>query len=103
MGFEPMTSVIPVWCSTDWAKKCRQKQVRCKFNLYPLYQATDIKRMMWSVYEVFLSVCFFLLFFLFIKLSAENCAGLMCQKITLNTLLKLEICKTSLVGVHTIY
>ena len=28
MGFEPMTSVIPVWCSTNWAMKPQREQVK---------------------------------------------------------------------------
>ena len=32
-GFEPITSVIPVWCSTDWAMKPPREQVSCQFNL----------------------------------------------------------------------
>ena len=32
-----MTSVIPVWCFTNWATKLHWKQVRCEFNLYLLY------------------------------------------------------------------
>ena len=43
MGFEPMTSAIPVRCSTDWAMKPRWKQVRCEFNLEPLYEENDVK------------------------------------------------------------
>ena len=34
IGFEPMTFMILVWCSTNWAMKPRWKQVRCEFNLY---------------------------------------------------------------------
>ena len=48
MGFEPMTSVVPVRRSTDWAMKPHRKQVRCKFNLYLLYEENNL---MWSVYD----------------------------------------------------
>ena len=41
-GFEPMTSMIPVQCSTDWAMKPRWKQVKSEFNLYPLYEESEI-------------------------------------------------------------
>ena len=41
-GFEPVTSAIPVRCSTNWAMKPRWKQVRCEFNLYPLYEENDM-------------------------------------------------------------
>ena len=27
----------------DWAMKHRRKQVRCEFNLYPLYEENDVK------------------------------------------------------------
>ena len=37
-GFKPMTSLIPVRCFTTWAMNPRQKQVKCEFNLYPLYE-----------------------------------------------------------------
>ena len=39
MGFEPMTSAIPVWCSTNWAMKPRWKPVRCEFNFIPIIWA----------------------------------------------------------------
>ena len=45
MGFEPMTSAIPVWCSTNWAvhhMKPHWKQVKCKFNLYLWYEENDM-------------------------------------------------------------
>ena len=42
MGFEPMTSAIPVRCSTDCAMKPRLKQVRCEFNLYLSYEENDV-------------------------------------------------------------
>ena len=47
IGFKPMTSTIPVWCSTDWAMKPRRKQARGEFNLCPLY----MKRMTWMVHD----------------------------------------------------
>ena len=37
MGFEPMTSMILVRCSTNWAMKPSWKQVKSEFNLYPLH------------------------------------------------------------------
>ena len=37
-GLDPMTSTIPVQCST----KPRWKQVKCKFNLYPLCKENDV-------------------------------------------------------------
>ena len=36
-GIEPMTSTIPVQCSTNWALKPCWKQVKSEFNFYPLY------------------------------------------------------------------
>ena len=42
MGFEPMTSAIPVRCSTDWAMAPRGKQVMCELNLYVLYKENDV-------------------------------------------------------------
>ena len=52
-GFEPMTSVIPVRCSTNWAMKPRWKQVKSEFNLYPLYEESKMmciwyKSYIWS-------------------------------------------------------
>ena len=41
-GFEPMSSMTPVRCSTNWAMKPCWKQVRCEFNLYPLYEVNDM-------------------------------------------------------------
>ena len=35
MGFKPSTS-------TNWAMKPRWKQVKCEFNLYPLYEESDL-------------------------------------------------------------
>ena len=40
MGFKPMTSAIPVQCSTNWVKPC-WKQVKSEFNLYPLYEESE--------------------------------------------------------------
>ena len=36
-GFEPMASMIPVCCSTNWAMKPHWKHVKYEFNLYPLW------------------------------------------------------------------
>ena len=41
-GFEPMTSAIPVRCSTNWAMKPCWKQVKSEFNLYLLYEENDM-------------------------------------------------------------
>ena len=41
-GLEPMTSAIPVRCSTNWAKKPRWKQVESEFNLYTLFEESEI-------------------------------------------------------------
>ena len=41
-GFEPMTSAIPVRCSTNWAMKPRWKQVKSEFNLYTLYEENEM-------------------------------------------------------------
>ena len=38
MGCKPMTSVIPVQCSTNWAMKPRCEQIKRQFNLYSLYE-----------------------------------------------------------------
>ena len=37
-----MISRILVRCSTNWAIKSRWKQVKCEFNLYPLYEENDM-------------------------------------------------------------
>ena len=50
-GFKPMTSMILVLCSADWAMKPRWKEVRYEFNLYPLLY---MKRMTWCVYDIHL-------------------------------------------------
>ena len=42
LQIEPMASVIPVRCSTNWAMKPRRKQVRCEFNWYPLYEESEM-------------------------------------------------------------
>ena len=34
MGFEPMTSTTPVWCSTNWAMMPCWKQVKSDYDLY---------------------------------------------------------------------
>ena len=41
-GFEPMTYAIPVRCSTDWAMKPRCKQLESEFDLYPLYEESEM-------------------------------------------------------------
>ena len=43
MGFKPMTSAIPVRCSTNWAMKPNRKQVKCEFNLYLLYEENGVE------------------------------------------------------------
>ena len=43
---EPMTSAIPVRCSTHWGMEPRWKQVRCEFNLYPLYEGNYVMYIM---------------------------------------------------------
>ena len=41
-GFEPMTSAIPVQCSNIRPMKPCWKQVKCEFNLYPLYEESEM-------------------------------------------------------------
>ena len=46
-GFEPMTSAIPVRCSTDWAIWSLAQNRSGTSSIYTRY----MKRMMWSVYD----------------------------------------------------
>ena len=53
-GFEPMTSVIPVQCSTNWAMKPCWKQVKSEFNFPLLYEESEMmciwyKSYIWTV------------------------------------------------------
>ena len=41
-AFQPMTSAIPLRCSTKWVIKPHWKQVKCEFNLYPLYEENNM-------------------------------------------------------------
>ena len=40
-GLKPITSAIPVRCSTDWAMKPRRKQDRCELNFWALDDITQ--------------------------------------------------------------
>ena len=48
MGFEPMTSVMPVQCSTNWAMRPHWKQVKSEFNLYPSYSMKRVRLCEWD-------------------------------------------------------
>ena len=48
-GFEPMTSALPVRCSTKWAMK---PHIGSEVNLSSSYLPAVRSEMMWSVYEI---------------------------------------------------
>ena len=49
----PWPPSIPVRCSTNWAMKPCWKQVRCEFNLYPLYEVNDMMGFLCNCFSCF--------------------------------------------------
>ena len=52
MGFEPMTSAIPVQCSTNWANKQSGSWSLCEFVMYPLNMKDASEYMKDYVFEL---------------------------------------------------
>ena len=50
-GFEPVTSTIPVRCSTNWATVCMKPHIRSEVNLLSSYIPVR-NEMMWCIYKI---------------------------------------------------